>query len=126
MYKGNDTATPTPATDGKNFYIFFPDFGLASYTNDGKERWQLKLGPFKSFYGVSSSPILHGNTLLLVCDQESGSFMIALDKDTGRLRWRKERTEAKYEAFRHRLYGPQTAGSAGDYPRRLSHRRLCG
>ena len=99
MYKGNDTATPTPATDGKNFYVFFPDFGLASYTSNGKERWQLKLGPFKSFYGVSSSPILHGNTLLLVCDQESGSFMIALDKDTGRLRWRKDRTEAKYEAF---------------------------
>jgi outer membrane protein assembly factor BamB len=99
IYKGNDTATPTPASDGKNFYVFFQDFGLISYAPDGKERWQLKMGPFDSFYGVSASPIVHGNTLVLVCDQKSRSFIIALDKDSGRVRWRKERNQAKTEAF---------------------------
>jgi len=99
IYKGNDTATPTPATDGRNFYVFFPDFGMVSYDPAGKERWQFKLGPFNSFYGVSSSPIIHGGTLVLVCDQVGGAFIIALDKDTGRVRWRKERKEAKLEAF---------------------------
>jgi outer membrane protein assembly factor BamB len=99
IYRGNDTATPTPVSDGKNLYVFFPDFGLVSYAPDGKERWKLKLGPFSGFYGVSASPIVHGSTLVQVCDQKSGSFIIALDKDTGRVRWRKERKQAKLEAF---------------------------
>ena len=99
IYKGNDTATPTPATDGSNVYVFFQDFGLISYDMNGKERWQLKLGPFDSFYGVSSSPVVHGNTLVQVCDQNSGSFILAVDKDTGRVRWRTERKYATTEAY---------------------------
>jgi len=99
IFKGNDTATPTPTSDGKNCYVFFPDFGLVSYGPDGSERWQLKLGPFNSFYGVSASPIVHGRTLFQVCDQKSGSFVIAVDKDTGRVRWRKERTQARTEGY---------------------------
>jgi len=91
IYKGNDTATPTPASDGKNFYVFFPDFGLVSYGPAGNERWRLKLGPFDSFYGVAASPIVHDSTLVQVCDQQSGSFIIAVDKETGKVRWRKER-----------------------------------
>jgi outer membrane protein assembly factor BamB len=94
IYKGNDTATPTPASDGKYFYVFFPDFGLVSYGAGGNERWRLKLGPFDNFYGMSASPIVHGKTLVQVCDQKNGSFMIAVDKDTGRVRWRKERKDA--------------------------------
>src|SRR5229473_93542 len=60
VFKGNDTATPTPATDGANVYAFFPDLGLVSYAHDGNERWRSPLGPFESFYGVSASPIIHG------------------------------------------------------------------
>ncbi len=59
----------------------------------------MKLGPFKSFYGMAASPILYENVLVQVCDQKGGSFIIALDKGTGRVRWRKERSEAKLEAF---------------------------
>jgi outer membrane protein assembly factor BamB len=99
IFKGNDTATPTPAWDGKNFYIFFPDFGIVSYGPDGKERWQLKLGPFNSFYGVSASPIVHASTLIQVIDQKKDSCVIAVDKDTGRVRWRKDRPQAKTEGY---------------------------
>jgi outer membrane protein assembly factor BamB len=94
IYKGNDSATPTPASDGKNIFVFFPDFGLVSYEAGGNERWRLKLGPFDNFYGMSASPIVHGKTLVQVCDQKKGSFILAADKDTGHLRWRKERKEA--------------------------------
>jgi outer membrane protein assembly factor BamB len=99
IYKGNDTATPTPATDGSNVYVFFQDFGLISYDMNGKERWRIKLGPFDSFYGVSSSPVVHGNTLVQVCDQNRGSFILAVDKDSGRVRWRTERKYATTEAY---------------------------
>jgi outer membrane protein assembly factor BamB len=97
-YRGNDTASPTPATDGSNVYAFFPDFGLVSYGPDGKERWRSLLGPFESFYGVSASPIVHGDKVLLVCDQAKGSFLLALDKDSGRVRWRHER-KVLFEGF---------------------------
>ncbi len=97
-YKGNDTASPTPATDGSNVYAFFSDLGLVSYGPDGKERWRRLLGPFESFYGVAASPIVHGDLVLLVCDQTKGSFLLALDKNSGNVRWRKER-KVLFEAF---------------------------
>ena len=59
----------------------------------------MKLGPFDSFYGVSSSPIVHGNMVVQVCDQNSGSFIVAVDKDTGRVQWRTERKYATTEAY---------------------------
>src|SRR5262245_10024160 len=66
IYTGNSSATATPASDGRNIYVFFGDLGLVSYDPDGNERWRVKLGPFDSFYGMSSSPVLHGDTLFLV------------------------------------------------------------
>jgi outer membrane protein assembly factor BamB len=97
-YRGNDTASPTPATDGRNVYAFFPDLGLISYGPDGKERWRSPLGPFESFYGLSASPIVHDGMVLLVCDQTRGSFLLAVDKDDGHVRWRTER-KVLFEAF---------------------------
>ena len=99
VFAGNDTATPTPASDGENIYVFFPDLGLISFDAAGKERWRIQLGPFDSFYGLSSSPVVHGHTVALVCDQRKGSFVIASDKDSGRVRWRIERKLATTEGF---------------------------
>ena len=44
----NGPTTPSPATDGENVYVFFPDFGLLSYDGEGRERWRTPLGPFTS------------------------------------------------------------------------------
>ena len=92
-YKANDPASPTPAADDSGVYVFFPDFGLAAYTLDGKERWRHPLGPFENFYGMASSPVIANGMLLLLCDQVKGSYLIALDKETGQQRWRIERRE---------------------------------
>ena len=99
IYAGNSTATPTAASDGENLYVFFPDLGLVSFDAAGAERWRLALGPFDSFYGISSSPVVHERTLALVCDQPSGAFVLAVDKDTGRVRWRTERKQATTEGY---------------------------
>ncbi len=89
----NSAASPSPVTDGRNVYAFFGDFGVLSYGPDGNERWRLSLGPFNNVNGHGTSPILAGDLLVLLCDQDSGSYLIALDKDTGRTRWRVERPE---------------------------------
>ncbi len=87
-YKANDPASPTPAADESGVVAFFPEFGLVSYNNDGQMRWKSRLGPFKNFYGMAGSPIIDRGTVVLVCDQQTGSFVIALDRSTGRLRWK--------------------------------------
>jgi len=94
LFRANDPASPTPAADDNGVVVFFPDFGLAAYTPDGKDRWTLPLGPFKNFYGMAASPIIAGDLLVLVCDQQSGSFIIALDIKTGRQRWKTARPAA--------------------------------
>ena len=91
--KTNSPASPTAATDGKNVFIFFADYGLLSYTKDGAERWRAPLGPFNNVNGHGSSPIVYKDLVILVCDQDAGSFLVALDKDSGKERWRVDRSE---------------------------------
>ena len=91
IYRANDPAAPTPVADADGVIVFFADFGLAAYAPDGKAQWTLPLGPFKNFYGMAGSPIIAGDTVILVCDQMTGSFMVALDRQTGRERWRRAR-----------------------------------
>ena len=93
LHKANGPASSSPVTDGENVYFFFTDFGLISFTKDGVERWRMELGPFNSPMGLSSSPVLSGNKLLMNCDSESGSFFVGVNKDTGKLIWRRDRSE---------------------------------
>ena len=94
VYKANDPASPTPAADDQGVVAFFPEYGLVAYTADGKDRWTMPLGPFNSFYGMSASPVLADGLVVLLCDQRSGSFIVALDRATGRSRWTQERVGA--------------------------------
>jgi outer membrane protein assembly factor BamB len=80
--------------DHRGVYSFFPDFGLVAYASEGKERWRLPLPPAESMHGVSASPVLHRETLVLVCDHANGSFILAIDTKTGRQRWRKPRPDS--------------------------------
>ena len=88
----NGPASPSPVTDGTNVYVFFQDFGMLSYDAAGKERWKLPLGPFNMFYGFGASPILVDDKVILPVDQDNpSSYLIAVDKNTGKLRWKVER-----------------------------------
>jgi len=88
----NGPASPSPVTDGKNVYVFFQEYGMVSFDPAGKERWKLPLGPFNMFYGFGASPILVDDKVILPVDQDHpASYLIAVDKDNGRVRWRIER-----------------------------------
>lgn len=91
LFRANDPASPSAVADASGVYVFFPDLGLIAYSLDGKERWRHPLGPFNNFYGMSSSPVLEADTLLLLCDANSASFLLALDKNTGKQRWKADR-----------------------------------
>lgn len=91
IYKRNDGASPSPVSDGKNVIAFFAELGLISYGPDGTERWRVPLGPFDSFYGMGGSPVLAGNTVLLVADQRANSFVVAVDARNGKVLWKTPR-----------------------------------
>jgi outer membrane protein assembly factor BamB len=86
--KPNSPSTPTAATDRERVYAFFPDFGLVAYTLAGDEAWRVPLGPFSSFHGVSSSPIVVGDRVILLVDQLQDSFLAAYDAKTGKEVWK--------------------------------------
>lgn len=93
----NSYASHTPVTDGKYVYAFFGDAGLFCYDFEGKRVWSRDFGVFKMRYdwGTASSPILYRDRLFLNCDQEGpGSFLIALEKKSGKTLWKVERDEA--------------------------------
>jgi outer membrane protein assembly factor BamB len=62
---------------------------------DGEIRWQKDFGKMsvKMQFGEGSSPVLHGDRILVLWDHEGASFLAALDKETGKELWRTERAE---------------------------------
>lgn len=104
--KRNHPAAASAATDGKSVYVFFGDYGLMAYDVDGQELWRKPLGPFNNLYGMGASPIIVGDTVVLACDQNTGSFIAAFDARTGRERWRTARPEAKSGHSTPILYTP--------------------
>jgi outer membrane protein assembly factor BamB len=86
-------ASSTAATDGERLYAYFGSFGLLAYDFDGKEKWRVPLPAPMVEFGTGTSPILAGDLLVLVCDQDQGSFLIAVDKRTGKTAWRVDRAE---------------------------------
>src|SRR2546426_19352 len=88
LHKSNSPVSPSVATDGRNTYAFFTDFGLVSHGPDGEERWRVTLGPFNNPFGMGASPVLANGKVMQVCDSETGSFLIAVDQKNGRVAWR--------------------------------------
>lgn len=109
IFRANDPASPTPAADELGVVAFFADFGLVAYTPDGKDRWSAPLGPFKNFYGMAASPILAGNMVIQVCDQQKGSFLLALDRKTGKQRWRTDRNGSDIGWATPMVFRPENA-----------------
>ena len=94
LHAKNHPAAASAAVDAETVVVFFDEFGLLAYDHDGKERWRLPLGPFDNIYGMGASPVLVDGTCVLPCDQQTGSFVIAVEAATGEPRWRRERPQA--------------------------------
>lgn len=88
-------ASNSPVTDGEHLFVSFGSRGLYCLDLDGELRWQVDVGGMhtKHGHGEGSSPALYGDTLIINCDHEGESFVIALDKRTGKQRWKAARDE---------------------------------
>jgi outer membrane protein assembly factor BamB len=89
-------ASNSPVTDGKYVYAFFGSRGMYCYDMEGKPVWQKDFGVqmrIKNSFGEGIAPVLSGDRLILLFDHEGDSFIVALDKATGKEIWRTPREE---------------------------------
>ncbi|MDO8793566.1 MAG: PQQ-binding-like beta-propeller repeat protein [Vicinamibacterales bacterium] len=89
-------ASGSPIVDGQRLFAYFESFGLYAYTLDGTLLWKRDLGRkrMRNQFGEGSTPVLHGNTLVIVWDHLNGeSFVVALDARDGKELWRQPRKE---------------------------------
>jgi len=91
----NTYASETPVTDGERVYFYFGNVGVFCFDLAGKELWRKELDPAKMRYnwGTAASPVLHGDSLFIVNDNDEKSYLLALNKKTGKEVFRIERDE---------------------------------
>jgi outer membrane protein assembly factor BamB len=91
----NSYASETPVTDGERVYVYFGNAGLFALDMNGKPVWSKPIGPFKTRnnWGTGASPVLHGNRVYIVNDNDEQSFLAAYDKRTGAEIWKVNRDE---------------------------------
>jgi outer membrane protein assembly factor BamB len=90
----NSYASSTPATDGRHVWVSFledHDIHVACYDFQGKRVWHHSPGKFYSVHGFCSSPILYKDMVIINGDQDAEAYLVALEKATGRERWRADR-----------------------------------
>ncbi|MSU41875.1 MAG: hypothetical protein EXS28_09210 [Pedosphaera sp.] len=89
---GGGYAAPTPATDGKRVYCLFASSVLAALDFDGKIVWRKEIIPHTFDVTIGASPVLFGDTVLVLCSMSkaSDSCLIAFDKATGAEKWREK------------------------------------
>jgi outer membrane protein assembly factor BamB len=89
-------ASNSPVTDGKYVYAFFGSRGMYCYDMEGKLIWQKDFGVqmrMRMAFGEGMAPVVFEDKLILVFDHENESFMVVLDKNTGKEIWRVSREE---------------------------------
>jgi outer membrane protein assembly factor BamB len=99
VHDKHNLASPSPVTDGQMVYAWFGTGQIVALDMNGKAVWQRHLGqeiaPFDINWGHASSPTLFGDTVLLLCDHAQASYLLAVDKKTGKERWRVDRGKGR-------------------------------
>jgi outer membrane protein assembly factor BamB len=95
VHDKHNLASPSPVTDGTLVYAWFGTGQIVALDREGRPVWQRRLGkeygPFEINWGHGSSPTLYGDTIILLCDHSPASYLLALDKRTGKERWKVDR-----------------------------------
>ncbi|HEX4996914.1 MAG TPA: PQQ-binding-like beta-propeller repeat protein [Terriglobia bacterium] len=99
VHEKHNLATPTPVTDGERVYAWFGNGQLVALDMNGRLVWSRHLGleysRFQTQWGHGSSPALHGDLLILLCDHLTDAYLLALDARTGRERWKVNRGDGR-------------------------------
>ncbi len=86
----NNPASPTPILEGDRAYVHFGAQGTAALTAAGEIVWKANL-KYEHQHGPGGSPALYRDLLLISCDGTDTQYVAALDKNTGKVRWKRPR-----------------------------------
>jgi outer membrane protein assembly factor BamB len=99
VHDKHNMASSSPVSDGRMVYAWFATGQIVALDRAGKVVWSRHLGqeisPFDINWGHSSSPALHGDLLLLLCDHVPASYLLAVNKETGKQVWRADRGKGR-------------------------------
>lgn len=86
-------AAGSPITDGERLYFSFGSRGVFCYSLEGEPIWNLDLGDMRTRngWGEAVTPVLVDDLVIINWDQEEGSFITAIEKRSGQIRWKKDR-----------------------------------
>jgi outer membrane protein assembly factor BamB len=92
-HRKNSFVSETPVTDGKFIYLYIANLGLWAFDLKGNQVWTtpLEVNPIYLDLGTGSSPVLAGNLLVILCDNQQQQYIAAFDKQTGKQVWRTNR-----------------------------------
>ncbi len=93
----NSQASPTPVLEGDRVYLHFGAYGTACITQSGEIVWKTRLDYDNGQHGPGGSPVVYDNLLIMSCDGQDVQYVVALDKLTGKVRWKKLREG--YQAY---------------------------
>jgi len=121
-------ANSTPATDGRIVVAWFGSQGVHAYDVNGRFLWKVDLGRVDMGaydiptyeWGPASSPIIWNNLVILQCDTQADSFLLALDAGTGKTVWKTEREELPSwgtPTVAQTSAGPQLVANASNFIR---------
>jgi outer membrane protein assembly factor BamB len=95
LHETHNLATPTPVTDGEYIYAWFGNGLIVCLDMNGTLVWSRHLGreysPFQIQWGHASSPVLYNELIILLCDHDQASYLLALDSKTGKEQWKRDR-----------------------------------
>ena len=86
----NSWASPTPIIDGDRIYVHFGADGTAALSQTGEIIWKNRF-EYQSQHGAGGSPIVYGDLLIFNCDGSDVAFVVAIDKNTGKQKWKTNR-----------------------------------
>lgn len=93
VHRIGSPACPTPTTDGERVFVYFGSWGLIAYDFSGREIWRKPLTIPMIEFGTGTSPVVAGDSIILLCDQDLDSFLMAVDRRTGQTVWKTARPE---------------------------------
>jgi outer membrane protein assembly factor BamB len=93
----NSQASPTPVIEGDRVYLHFGALGTACITQSGQIVWKTRLAYDNGQHGPGGSPVIYGDLLIVSCDGQDIQYVAALDKNTGKMRWKRPREG--YQAY---------------------------
>ena len=91
IHSKNSHASPTPILEGDRVYVHYGAHGTACLTTSGELVWKTTDLHYDHRHGPAGSPTLFEDLLIISCDGTDVQFVVALDKQTGKIRWKKHR-----------------------------------